>query len=119
MPFVKGQSGNPKGRGTGNDLVNPKSLTGEEIREKEFKQILRRLKPLNNKAMTKLNDLIDSEGTTEATRMKAIVFVMKTYQDMMNDLYEPVNGGSSDGDGRDDKSDSTPLISFKVLEGGK
>jgi len=118
MPFVKGQSGNPKGRGTGKDLVNPKSLTGEEIREKEFKQILRRLKPLNNKAMIKLNDLIDSEGTTEATRMKAIVFIMKTYQDMMDDLYKPVNGGSSDGDDQDDKSDSTPLISFKVLEGG-
>ncbi len=40
MPFVKGQSGNPKGRGTGESLVNPKSLTGTEYRDKEFKNFI-------------------------------------------------------------------------------
>ena len=45
MPFKKGDTNiNRQGRGTGKDLVNPKSLTGTEYREKEFKQILRRLK---------------------------------------------------------------------------
>lgn len=50
MPFVKGDANiNLRGRPQAKDLVNPKSLTGTEYREKEFKQILRRLKPLNNK----------------------------------------------------------------------
>ncbi len=30
MPFKKVVSGNPKGRGSGKDLVNPKSITGTE-----------------------------------------------------------------------------------------
>ena len=112
MPFVKGQSGNPQGRGTGESLVNPKSLTGTEYREKEFKQILRRLKPLNGKALRKLDELIEAEGTTEATKMKAIVFIIKTYQDMMDDLYKPVNAIAEVAD--DKEETLAPIISFKV-----
>lgn len=119
MPFEKGDERiNRNGRPQAKDLVNPKSLTGTEYREKEFKQILRRLKPLNNKALKVFTDMLEDEKTTEATKVKVAVFIMKTYQDMIDDLYKPVNGGSSDGDDQDDKSDSTPLISFKVLEGG-
>jgi len=112
MPFVKGQSGNPKGRGTGESLVNPKSLSGTEYREKEFKQILRRLKPLNNKALKVFTDMLEDEKTTEATKVKVAVFIMKTYQDMMDDLYKPINSSVEVGE---DKEDSlAPIISFKV-----
>ena len=119
MPFVKGDERiNRHGRPQAKDLVNPKSLTGTEYREKEFKQILRRLKPLNNKALKVFTDMLEDEKTTEATKVKVAVFIMKTYQDMMDDLYKPVNAsGSSDGDDQDDKP-LAPIISFKVKEGG-
>ena len=116
MPFVKGKSGNIYGRPTADKLVNPKSLTGTEYREKEFKQILRRLKPLNNKALKVFTDMLEDEKTTEATKVKVAVFIMKTYQDMMDDLYKPVNGTSTDGDDQDDKP-LAPIISFKVADG--
>ena len=118
MPFVKDDPNiNRKGRGTGESLVNPKSLTGTEYREKEFKQILRRLKPLNNKALKVFTDMLEDEKTTEATKVKVAVFIMKTYQDMMDDLYKPVNvSGSSDDEAQEDKP-LAPIISFKVAEG--
>ena len=117
MPFVKGDANiNRQGRPQAKDLVNPKSLTGTEYREKEFKQILRRLKPLNNKALKVFTDMLEDEKTTEATIVNVAVFIMKTYQDMMDDLYKPVNGGSSDIDDQDDKP-LAPIISFKVAEG--
>ena len=117
MPFPKGKSGNPQGRPHAKDLVNPKSLAGTEYREKEFKQILRRLKPLNNKALKVFTDMLESESTTEATKVKVAVFIMKTYQDMMDDLYKPVNAsGSSDDEAQEDKP-LAPIISFKVAEG--
>lgn len=113
MAFQKGDKNiNRAGRPLAKDLVNPKSLTGTEYREKEFKQILRRLKPLNGKALRKLDEMIDDESTTEASRLKAIVFIMKTYQDMMDDLYKPINNNT---DIVEDKEESlAPIISFKV-----
>ena len=114
MPFVKGDANiNLRGRPQAKDLVNPKSLTGTEYREKEFKQILRRLKPLNGKALRKLDEMIDDESTTEASRLKAIVFIMKTYQDMMDDLYKPINNSADIVEDKEDKP-LAPIISFKV-----
>ena len=113
MAFQKGDKNiNRAGRPLAKDLVNPKSLTGTEYREKEFKQILRRLKPLNGKALRKLDELIEAEGTTEATKMKAIVFIMKTYQDMMDDLYKPINNNAEVVEEREESL--APIISFKV-----
>ena len=118
MPFVKGDENiNRHGRPQAKDLVNPKSLSGTEYREKEFKQILRRLKPLNGKALRKLDEMIDDESTTEASRLKAIVFIMKTYQDMMDDLYKPVNASAKSDDEDQDDKPLAPIISFKVAEG--
>lgn len=118
MPFQAGQSGNPNGRPTADRLVNPKSVSGAELREKEFKQQLRRLKPLTNKAIEKLGHMIESEGTSENNRLKAIVFVIKTYDDLINEVYKPVIS-KSDMEGSnvedDEEQEPAPIVSLRVV----
>ena len=114
MPFIKGQSGNPRGRGTGKDLVNPKSISGSEIRDKELKQILRRLKPLTGKAIERIATLLGDEKTSEQTLMRAIALVMTEYPKLLNEVYKTSNKDDSDKD----ELETTPLVSFKVLNGG-
>lgn len=119
MPFEKGQSGNPAGRPTADRLVNPKSVSGPELREQEFKQILRRLKPLTKKAMLGLENILDAENTSEATRMKAIVFIMKEYEILINEVYKPVvsrNGSDEDDEVDKDELSPAPIVSFKVVK---
>lgn len=120
MPFVKGDTNiNRQGRPTADKLINSPKLTGSEWREKEFKQVIKRLKPLNNKIVTEFEKMFFAEGTTEASKLKIGLFLMKMYQDMMNDLYKPttmkgITEDSSDDD--KDKKEEQPEVQvhFKV-----
>lgn len=118
MPFIKGQSGNLKGRPTADKLINSPKLTGSEWREKEFKQVIKRLKPLNNKIVTEFEKMFFDERTTEASKLKIGLFLMKMYQDMMNDLYKPTTMKGITEDNFDDKDNKpeTPdvQVHFKV-----
>jgi len=116
MPFPKGQSGNPDGRPTADRLVNPKSVSGVQLRDAEFKQILRRLKPLTKKAMLKLENLLDADSTSEATKMKAIAFILKEYEILMNEVYKPENTRNNDDDVDRDELEPAPIVSLRVVK---
>lgn len=121
MPFVKGDENiNRKGRGLAKDLVNPKSLSNAENRELDMRKTLRRLKPLNNKAITVLAKMLDDDATTEAAKIKISAFIMKVYQEMMDDLDKPEKlSRIEDKDEQDEEEkEPAPIISFKVMNGG-
>lgn len=116
MPFVKGDENiNRNGRPKAEDLINPKSVRGSELKDQEFKMILRKLKPLNKKAINKLHDILDNQNASEAAKMKAIVFILGMYKDLMNDVYGKEK--AEDTEVEKDELNPAPLISFKVLDG--
>ena len=122
MPFVKGDENiNRKGRGLAKDLVNPKSITNSENRELDMRKTLRRLKPLNNKAITVLAKMLDDDSTTEAAKIKISAFIMKVYQEMMDDLDKPekLSRIEDRDETEEDEKEPTPIISFKVMNGGQ
>ena len=122
MPFCKGDENiNRKGRPLAKDLVNPKSLTNAENRELDMRKTLRRLKPLNNKAITVLAKMLDDDATTEAAKIKISAFIMKVYQEMMDDLDKPekLSRIEDRDETEEDEKEPTPIISFKVMNGGQ
>ena len=117
MPFCKGDENiNRKGRGLAKDLVNPKSISGNELRIQDFKQMLRRLKPLNKKALTWIEKMLDDENTTEQTRMRLIALILKEYQTLMNEVYKPEKLEGNDVD--KDELDLAPIVQFTVQKKG-
>ena len=122
MPFCKNDENiNRKGRPLAKDLVNPKSLTNAENRELDMRKTLRRLKPLNNKAITVLAKMLDDDATTEAAKIKISAFIMKVYQEMMDDLDKPekLSRIEDRDETEEDEKEPTPIISFKVMNGGQ
>lgn len=118
MPFVKGVSGNPQGRARANEKFHErKEQTPKEIKDKEFKQILRRLKPLNTKAISKFEEMLTADSTSEAGRIKVAAFILKTYTDLMNDVYTTDSKNNNNNNEEDDKpQEQGALISFKRVD---
>ena len=122
MPYVKGDENiNRKGRGLAKDLVNPKSLSNAENGELDMRKTLRRLKPLNNKAITVLAKMLDDDATTEAAKIKISAFIMKVYQEMMDDLDKPekLSRIEDKDETEEEEKQPAPIISFKVMNGGQ
>lgn len=115
MPFVKGDGKiNRSGRPKAADLVNPKSLTGSEVREKELKQLLRRYKPLVAKALANAEKVLDSEDASEQGKLRATALILAEYPKLLNEAYGKESNSLEEQD--NEEKTNAPIISFKVLD---
>lgn len=102
----------------GNSLGRPKSTlpkkqkTKREQGENDLHAILRRLKPLNNKAIIKLSDILDSDKTTEAGQIKVAAFIMRETQNLIKQLHIDSPEEDSNEDDDDDSGYSGSNIAI-------
>lgn len=62
--------------------------TAKEIKQKELMSLLRKLKPLMSKSVGVASKIIDSEDSSEAGKLKAAALLIKTYQDLVIEVYD-------------------------------
>ena len=110
----------------GNSLGRPKSTlpkkqkTKREQGENDLHSILRRLKPLNTKAILKLEDVLNSDKSSEAGKIKVAAFIMRETQNLINQLYiESIEENVDDDDeDNDDYSGSNIAIFSPTVKVG-
>lgn len=112
--------GNRQGRPSVDRLLDPSSLktnpekkTREEIGKEELSRILKRLKPLSLKAIHTLGHMLESESATEASKLKAAVYLLDKYKEYMEDLY--INAEDKDEEGDKKELEKAPVYSLKMI----
>ena len=114
-PFMPGVSGNPKGR-----IPKKEKETPRQIRNKEFMMLLRKLKPLQAKAIKTAGDILNSEQATESGKLRASALLIQTYKDLVKEVYSDTKVGDTEDDEAPEVEDSkAPVFSLKMLDSDK
>lgn len=85
MPFVKGQSGNPKGRVP--NAAKNLTKTNRELRQEEFMAMVRKFKPHLSTAVKIAVEIMNNREANESSRLRASALIISTYKDLLKDLY--------------------------------
>lgn len=119
MPFVKTEENggqvdpniNRKGRTPKSDEVK---LTAKKIKQKEFMFLLRKLKPLQARAINAAAKILDGGAATEAGKLRAAALLISTYKDLVKEVYDIDVKPDDDEAGEIDQS-KAPLFSLTVM----
>lgn len=106
---------NAKGRPLKGD---EKTLTRREAKDKELLSLARKWKPHVSTAMKEVIRILENENASESNKLKAAAFWVKTYQDLMNEIYAASRGDEpqeSDLQIQDVQPDSRPVFSLRMV----
>lgn len=84
MAFVKGQSGNLKGRPK---VLKEDKPTNRSLREKAFLEMVRKFRPLQAKAIAAAVGILDNKEAQDANKLKASALLITTYKDLIKETY--------------------------------
>jgi hypothetical protein len=102
--------GNPN---FGKDYIKPK-FSNRELREREFMNLLRKLKPHVAEAIMAAVNIMKNKEAAHANQLKAATIILDQYKQTMQQVYDK----DYDEDGAEEiQQQSTPLFSLKVVNG--
>ena len=114
MPFKPGISGNPLGR-----IPKKEKETPRQIRNKELLLLLRKLKPLQSKAVATAGQILMSEDATESGKLRASALIIQTYKDLVKEVYSDTKEPEDTDPDEIEDSKPAPLFSLKMLDSDK
>lgn len=102
--------GNPN---FGKGYVVPKT-TNRQLREREFMNLLRKLKPHVAEAIMAAVNIMKNKEAAHANQLKAATIILDQYKQTMQQVYDK----DYDEDGAEEvQQQSTPMFSLKVVNG--
>ena len=84
MTFKKGVSPNPAGRPKVKDGDKP---TNKSLRAKALIEMVRRFRPIQQKAIKAAVDILDNKDASEGGKLKSAALVIEVYRGLIKDLY--------------------------------
>ena len=109
MAFQKGQSGNSAGRPKVKDSEKP---TNKSLRAKALMEMVRRFRPIQQKAIKAAVDILDNKEATEGGKLKSAALVIEVYRGLIKDLYD-VRYDSDEAE--ESQEDNKPVFSLKII----
>ena len=109
MAFVKGVSGNPAGRSRVLDADKP---TNRSNRTKELLILVRKLKPIQSKAIQAAVNILDNKDASENGKLRSAALIIQTYKELLKDLYNPLYDSE---ESEELQQDNKPVFSLKII----
>ena len=109
MAFVKGVSGNPQGR---RKVIDAEKPTNRSNRQRELMSLVRKLKPIQTKAIQAAVNILDNKDASENGKLRSAALIIQTYKDLVKDLYDY---RYDDDEAEEIMVDNKPVFSLKII----
>lgn len=104
-----GVSGNLQGRPK---IARPPEHTNRTLREKSLLELLRKLRPLQTKAIQSAVKILDNNEATDANKLKAAGMVVSLYKELIHEVY---NKDYDEEEAEAIQEDTRPIFSLKII----
>jgi hypothetical protein len=86
MTFAKGDARiNRAGRPL---VVDAEKPTNKSLRQKGLMEMVRRFRPIQQKAIAAAVNILDNKDASEAGKLKSAALIISTYKDLLKDVYD-------------------------------
>ena len=109
MAFVKGVSGNPLGR---KKVLDENKPTNKSLRQKGLMEMVRRFRPIQQKAIAAAVSILDNKDASESGKLKSAALIIQTYKDLLKDVYDYRYDNE---EAEEIQKDNKPVFSLRMI----